>query len=111
MTYAHIDPLFRDTIDGQLLETHWPDLLRVVLSIKAGKVSSSMLLRKLGHYSHKNRLYQAFRELGRVVRTVFLLRYISDLNLREQITASTTPRTTQRNKRRPSNTTTWWRMP
>jgi TnpA family transposase len=28
-------------------------------------------------------------ELGRVVRTVFLLRYIWDLKLREQITAST----------------------
>ena len=88
-TSVHSDPLFRDTIDWELLETHWHDLLRVVLSIKAGKLSSSMLLRKLGNYSHKNRLYQAFRELGRVVRTVVLLRYISDLKLREQITAST----------------------
>src|SRR5438445_13859837 len=65
------------------------DLLRVVLSIKAGKVSSAVLLRKLGNYSRKNRLYQAFRELGRVVRTVFLLRYISDRELREQIQATT----------------------
>lgn len=47
------------------------------------------LLRKLGNNSRKNRLYQAFRELGRVVRTNFLLRYISDLDLREKITAST----------------------
>jgi DNA-binding CsgD family transcriptional regulator len=63
------------------------DLLRVVLSIKAGKVSSAVLLRKLGNYSRKNRLYQAFRELGCVVRTVFLLQYISDPELREGITA------------------------
>jgi hypothetical protein len=35
------------------------------LSIKAGKISSAMLLRKLGNYSRKNRLYKAFRELGR----------------------------------------------
>ena len=68
---------------------HWKDLLRVVLSIKAGKVSSSTLLRKLSNYSRKNRLYQAFRELGRVVRTTFLLDYISDMELREQITATT----------------------
>lgn len=47
------------------------------------------MLRKLSNDSKKNRLYQAFRELGRVVRTVFLLRYISDIKLREQITAST----------------------
>jgi len=37
----------------------------------------------------KNRLYQAFRELGRVVRTVFLLQYLSDPQLRQQITDRT----------------------
>jgi TnpA family transposase len=88
-TSAHIDPLFRDTSAWELLETPWHDRLRVVLSLKAGTVSASMRLRKLGHYSHKNRLYQAFRALGGVVRTVFLLRYIADLKLREQLTAST----------------------
>ena len=88
-TYQHIDGLFKDAIDWDLIETHWKDLLRVVLSIKAGKISSSTLLRKLGNYSRKNRLYQAFRELGRVVRTAFLLSYISDLELRDQITATT----------------------
>ena len=89
ITYKHIDILFKDVIDWELIETHWKDLLRVVLSIKAGKVSSSTLLRKLSNYSRKNRLYQAFRELGRVVRTIFLLDYISDMELREQITATT----------------------
>ena len=33
--------------------------------------------------------YQAFRELGRVVRTVFLLQYLSDPCLRHQITERT----------------------
>ena len=88
-SYQHLDMLFKDVIDWELIETHWKDLLRVVLSIKAGKISSSTLLRKLGNYSRKNRLYQAFRELGRVVRTAFLLSYISDMELREQITATT----------------------
>ncbi len=63
-TYQHIDSLFSDVIDWQLIETHWQDLLQVVLSIKAGKVLPSTLLRKLTNYSRKNRLYQAFRELG-----------------------------------------------
>ncbi len=87
--YEHIEPLFRDTVDWDLIETHWKDLMQVVLSIKTGKIAASTLLRKLGNYSRKNRLYQAFRELGAAVRTLFLLQYISNQELREQITAST----------------------
>jgi len=53
------------------------------------EISSAMLLHKLGNDSRKNRLYQAFHELGRVVRTVFLLQYLSDPQLRQQITNRT----------------------
>lgn len=87
--YQHIDALFTDRIDWELIRTHWQDLFRVVLSIQSGKISSDILLRKLGNYSRKNRLYRAFRELGRVVRTIFLLQFISSSQLRQQITAAT----------------------
>ena len=59
------------------------------MSIKEGTVSSSFLLRKLTTYSRQNRLYQALQELGKVIRTQFLLEYISNVKLREIITAST----------------------
>lgn len=87
--YKHIDSLFKDTIDWDKIKNHWQDILQVVLSIQTGKISSAVLLRKLGNYSRKNRLYQAFQELGRVIRTVFMLQYISDMKLRKQITAAT----------------------
>ena len=87
--YKHIDTLFSDTIDWDIIEKHWKDMMQVVLSIHHGKMSSSKLLRKLGNYSRKNRLYQAFQELGYVIRTLFLLDYISDVELRETITAQT----------------------
>ena len=87
--YQHIDSLFKDPIDWGVITTHWQDLFQVVLSIQTGKISSALLLRKLGNYSRKNRLYQAFQELGRVVRTVFLLLYISDIQMRSLITAAT----------------------
>jgi TnpA family transposase len=87
--YEHIDALFRETIDWDLIETHWQDLLQVVLSIQAGKMLPSTILRRLGTYSRKNRLHQAFRELGCVVRTVFHLQYISNLELRHQIQRET----------------------
>ena len=87
--YEYIEPLFKEVANWGLIQTHWKDLMRVVLSIRAGKLMPSTILRKLGSYSRKNRLYQAFKALGQVIRTLFLLRYISDRPLRRQITECT----------------------
>lgn len=90
-TYRHIDALFDEDkhINWRLIETHWTDLMRVALSIREGRVSSVALLRRLGHDSRKNKLYRAFRELGRVVRTIVLLRYLSEPALRDSIAVIT----------------------
>jgi TnpA family transposase len=83
--YDNIDFLFSETVDWDLIETHLPDMLRVVLSIKAGKITAATLLRKLGSFSRKNKLFQAFDQLGRAVRTGFLLQYINDPEMRQMI--------------------------
>ena len=88
-TYEHINSLFSTTVDWKLIETHWRDIMRVVVSIRSGRVLPSTLLLKLGNYSRKNRLYRAFREVGRAVRTAFLLRFLANQDLRRQITAAT----------------------
>jgi len=49
-----------------------------------------MLLRKLGTKNPKNRLYRAFRELGRVERTLFLLRFLTEPALRGKIRSEMT---------------------
>jgi TnpA family transposase len=91
--YRHIDQLFstdpRTAIDWDLIRRHWPDLMQVALSVKQGTVSSVTLLRRLNNRSRKNQIYQAFREIGRAVRTAVLLRYLSDPALREQIQRAT----------------------
>lgn len=87
--YTHIEMLFNEQVDWDLIQTMLPDMLRVALSIKAGTIMPSTILRRLATYSRKNKLYFAFRELGRVVRTIFLLNYISNLELRHTIQAAT----------------------
>ena len=87
--YNHINQIFTGEVDWKLIEKYLPDMLRVTLSIKTGQISASTILRRLGTYSRKNKLYKAFRELGRVVRTGFLLHYLGDKELREMIQAAT----------------------
>ncbi|MEL7225873.1 MAG: transposase, partial [Cyanobacteria bacterium J06576_12] len=88
-TYEFISPLFKGVADWALIKTHWKDLMQVMLSIKEGKLMPSTLLKKLNSYSGKSRLYKAFQALGNVVRTLFLLRYVSEPELRQETTACT----------------------
>jgi TnpA family transposase len=87
--FEHIDSLFSESIDWALIERHWEDLMQVVLSISAGKVSSAMLLRKLGNSSEKNKLFQVAQEVGRVIRTAYLLEWVNNSQLRREVTATT----------------------
>ena len=89
IAYKNINALFSDVIDWRLIELHLPAMLRVAVSIKTGKITPSAILRRLGTYSRKNKLYFAFVELGKVIRTMFLLSYIGDVGLRKVIHAQT----------------------
>ncbi len=87
--YKHIDRLFSDVVDWKVIQNHWQDLMQVAISIQQGKVASPMLLRKLSHEGRHNRLFAAARELGRVLRTIYLLRWISQKEMRQEVTATT----------------------
>ncbi|WP_344374703.1 Tn3 family transposase [Streptomyces mauvecolor] len=91
--YVHIDALFgepgRNVIDWDLIESQFRHLMRVAVSVREGAISSSTLLKRLRSGSKKNATYAAFREVGRVIRTVQLLRYLSDAPLRRRVTAAT----------------------
>jgi TnpA family transposase len=89
ITYSHIDSWFTRTVDWGLIGVHWRHMMQVVLSIYRGKVLPSWLLQKLRTDNPKNKLFLAFRELGRVVRTLFLLEFATDSALRQQIRAAT----------------------
>jgi len=89
LRYKHIDALFSGSIEWDLIEKYLPDMFRIALSIKTGLVAPSTILRRLGTQSRKNKVYFAFRELGRAVRTIYLLKYISDVELRKVVHSAT----------------------
>ncbi|MFF9570430.1 Tn3 family transposase [Streptomyces sp. NPDC014685] len=91
--YVHIDALFgevgKNVIDWDLIESQFRHLMKVAVSVREGVISSSTLLKRLRSGSKKNATYAAFREVGRVIRTVQLLRYLCDPALRRRVTAAT----------------------
>ena len=81
---AEFRPMIAAGIREDLIARNWPDILRLAASAAAGSVPPSQLLRKLAAYSPRNDLALALREVGRVERTLFILRWISDTALQRR---------------------------
>ena len=69
------------------IRAHWNDILRLATSIRKDTVTASLMLRKLGSYPRQNRLALALRELGRIERTLFILDWLQDAELRRRVQA------------------------
>lgn len=80
-------PLIGGTINTKTITAHWDEILRLAASIKTGTVTASLMMRKLGAYPRQNGLATALRELGKLERTLFLLDWIQDPDLRRTVTA------------------------
>lgn len=72
-------------VNTAIIEEQWEQMIRLIITIKERRVSASQLLKRLTSYSRKHKLYQALREFGRIIKTQFLLNYIDDVSLRQQI--------------------------
>jgi TnpA family transposase len=68
-----------------LIVEHWEDLLRLAGSLKLGTVLASGLIRTLQTKDRPTKLARALEELGRLVKTLYLLRYIDDEAYRRRI--------------------------
>lgn len=69
---------------------HWDDILRVVCSIKLGHTQASDLFRRLNRqaflsYDRQNPLYKALSDLGRLLRTIYIFRYIDDPEIKASV--------------------------
>ncbi len=84
---THIEPLFEAEpikLDELIIE-QWDYLVRIGASILDGTVAPSVLIRQLENAGPTNRTAEALRALGRIAKTLFLLRYIQQPGLRGQI--------------------------
>jgi hypothetical protein len=53
-------------------------MAQLYASLKTGHVTASVALKRLVGFSGKNRFYRANRDLGRILKTEFILQYLSE---------------------------------
>jgi TnpA family transposase len=68
-----------------IIAEHWDDLLRLAGSLKLGLVQAGGLMRTLQTSDRPTHLARALEELGRIVKTLYLLAYIDDEAYRRRI--------------------------
>lgn len=83
--YPHFGPFIKGSINRQLIIERWDDLLRVAASLKLGRVTSSLFVSRLQASKRTNALAKVLEEYGRVVKTLFIVRFLGDPVFRRRI--------------------------
>jgi TnpA family transposase len=83
--YGCLNPLFDGTADTDLILEQWDFLVRVAASLKNRDAPANVIVQRLTNASSSDRLPGALTAPGRVVKTIFILRYLSDPELRHRV--------------------------
>lgn len=69
----------------RIIEDNWDDFLRLIVTIKLKETTASDIFRRLNSYSKQHALYKAMKAFGQIIKTLFILRYLDELELRQAI--------------------------
>jgi uncharacterized protein YlbG (UPF0298 family) len=68
-----------------LIVARWDDVLRLVATIKLKEATASDIFRRLNSYAEQHEHYRALKTFGHVIKTLFVLRYVDEVDLRQAI--------------------------
>jgi TnpA family transposase len=80
--YGKLNTLAKNRINLERITPHWDDVLRLLGSLKLGRVSITDIMRTLQVGDKPTRLAQAIAEVGRIDKTIHMLNYINDESCR-----------------------------
>jgi TnpA family transposase len=83
--YGAFNSLAVNKINLPLIIQNWPDLIRLAGSLKLGHLRAAGVMRTLQVKDKPTTLARALTELGRIVKTLHILRYIDDSAFRRRI--------------------------
>jgi TnpA family transposase len=76
--YGLLNAISAHPLNLRKVTPHWDDVLRLVGSLKLGRISAMAIMRTLQIGDRPTRLAQAIAEIGRIDKTVHMLTYLDD---------------------------------
>jgi TnpA family transposase len=83
--YGVFTPLLTKTADLDIVEEQWEPMMRVALSLKQRTAPAHVVVQRLTNSYPSDRLSKAFTNLGRIIKTQYILRYLTDPDLRRAV--------------------------
>ena len=83
--YSHLEDIMVRPINWALIEKHYEYIIQHAAALKLGITDTEAMLKKFTRDNLQHEAYQAIRELGRAIKTIFLCKYLSSLELRREI--------------------------
>lgn len=83
--YGNLNNISKHKIRESSMRKHWEDILRIAVSLKLGHVTASDLIRSLFRKNRPSGLAKALMNLGRIIKTLYLLNYIDNEDYRRHI--------------------------
>jgi TnpA family transposase len=72
-------------VNENKIRRNWDNILRLIATIKLREHRASTILKRLGEYSNQHPLQEALKEFGKVIKSIFMLKYFDDVELRQTI--------------------------
>ena len=69
----------------KLIKSEWDNMLRILASLLLGETSQHIIVSKLSSYKRKNKTKLALWEYDNILMSQYLLRYIDNLNIRQNV--------------------------
>lgn len=84
-SFGPLEPLFKGTINLDLIKEQWDTMIRMAASLKNRIVPARVITQRLSNSSPADRLSKALTELGRLLKTIYILNYIQNDAIRRQV--------------------------
>jgi len=83
--YGALQPLLRGRVNVELILEQWDQLVRLAASLKDRLTPAHVVMQRLANANASDRLAGALTQLGRLMKTIHILRYIHEAPLRDAI--------------------------
>jgi len=72
-------------VNESKIKRHWDNILRLIATIKLREHRASTIIKRFGDYSNQHPLHEALKEFGRIIKSIFVLKYVDDVEWRQAI--------------------------